>query len=219
MDNSELLNLSAEEIHNQANKYIAESNQLLFKTLPTIIAQIIEHNVWNKRNNPYKNFGEYALNQSSDGLGIMNNEMLWLLKSAMNVKVEHASEWGDVLGEVESSVRTYAKEKKIPIKELGGYLAEQENNNLELDLENTITYLPSRSRSEDGQLLKLKNKDPQAYENVVKGKMKLQEALPKTPRKPVQPPIESVKNKFNSLSKSDREAFMAWLEQEKENLL
>ena len=31
--------------------------------------------------------------------------------------------------------------------------------------------------------------------------------------------IESVKNKFSSLSKSDREAFLAWIEQEKENLV
>jgi hypothetical protein len=47
--------------------------------------------------------------------------------------------------------------------------------------------------------------------------MKLKEAWTTTPRKKLEP-IESVKNKFSSLSKSDREAFLAWLEQEKENL-
>lgn len=209
---------SDDELHARARQYITEANQLIFQDLPEIISQIIERDVWKKRNSSYKNFGEYALNQSSDGLGITNNDMLWLLRSAMNIKKQHAAHWGDVLGEVDTSVRMYAREKKIPIKELHGDLSESEDINSELFQENVITYLPSRSRSSDGQLLKLKMKDPQAYEHVVQGKMNLKEAWPQTPRKKLQP-IESVKNKFSSLSKSDREAFLAWLEQEKESLL
>lgn len=210
---------SDDELHAWARQYITESNQLIFQDLPEIISQIIERDVWKKRNSSYKNFGEYALNQSSDGLGITNNDMLWLLRSAMNnIKKQHAAHWGDVLGEVDSSVRMYAREKKIPIKELHGDLSEPEDTNPELFQEHVITYLPSRSRSSDGQLLKLKMKDPQAYENVVQGKMNLKEAWPQKPRKKLQP-IESVKNKFFSLSKSDREAFLVWLEQEKESLL
>ena len=96
-------------------------------------------------------------------------------------------------------------------------LTDCDNTNLDLIEENVITYLPSRSSSNDGQLLKLKKKDPEAYDNVIQGKMKLQEACPQIPRKKLQP-IESVKNKFSNLSKSDREAFLAWIEQEKENL-
>jgi hypothetical protein len=209
---------SDDELHARAHQYIAESNQLIFQDLPKIISQIIARDVWKKRINSYRNFGEYALNQTPDGLGIANNDMLWLLRSAMNVKTQHAGHWGDVLGEVDTNVRTYAKEKKIPIKELHGDLSEQDDSNPELFEENVITYLPSRSRSSDGQLLKLKMKDPQAYEHVVQGKMDLKEAFPQTPKKKLHP-IESVKNKFSSLSKSDREAFLAWLEQEKENLL
>lgn len=215
--NEDGVSLSDDELHAQAKQYINELNQIIFQNLPTVISQIIEHEVWKKRENAYNNFGEYALNQSSDGLGITSNELLWSLRSAMNKNTQHAAHWGDVLGEVDTSVRSYAKENKISIRELNGSLAENDNSTLELVQENRITYLPSHSKSSDGQLLKLKKKDPQAYDEVVQGKMKLNEALPQTPRKKLQP-IESVKNKFTSLSKTDREAFLAWIEQEKENL-
>jgi hypothetical protein len=207
-----------EELHAQAIKYIQDSNQLIFQDLPKVISQIIKQGVWRTRNNAYKNFGEYALNQSPEGLGITNNDMLWLLKSVMNKKMEYAAQWAEVLWEVDTSVRTYAKEKKIRINDLSGNLADGNNPNLDLAQENVITYLPSRSSSNDGQLLKLKKKDPQAYDNVIQGKMGLKEAWPQISRIKLQP-IESVKNKFSSLSKSDREAFLAWIEQEKERLL
>lgn len=209
--------LTDDELHAQAIQYISKANQLIFQDLPKVISQIIEQEVWKTRNNSYKNFGEYALDQSPEGLGITNNEMLWLLKSAINKKSQHGTHWAEVLGEVDINVRTYAKEKKIPIKDLSGNLTDCDNTNLEFIEENVITYLPSRSSSNDGQLLKLKKKDPEAYDNVIQGKMKLQEACPPIPRKKLQP-IESVKNKFSNLSKSDREAFLAWIEQEKENL-
>jgi hypothetical protein len=210
--------LTNEELHAQANHYISQSNQLIFQDLPAVISKIIEQEVWKKRENAYKNFGEYALKQSPDGLGITNNEMLWLLRSAMNNKAQHAMHWGDVLGEVDTSVRVYAKENKIPIKELNRNLTEHDTISPEFAQENIITYLPSRSRSNDGQLMKLKKKDPQAYDDVIQGKMKLKEALPQTPRKKIEP-IESVKNKFSSLSKSERMEFLAWLEEEKESLV
>ena len=224
MDSSETSNttkqqLTDDELHAQASQYIGASNQLIFQDLPAVISQIIEQEVWKNRNNSYKNFGEYALNQSPDGLGITNNEMLWLLKSAMNMNTQNAAHWGDVLGEVDTHVRTYAKENNIPIKELNGNLTERDDINPEFVSENRITYLPSRSRSTDGQLLKLKKKDPEAYDNVVQGKMNLKEAWPQTPPRKKLHPIESVKNKFSSLSKSDRDAFLAWIEEEKMNLV
>ncbi|MCL9685637.1 hypothetical protein [Legionella maioricensis] len=214
----ELHTLTDDELHAQAIQYIGETNQLIFQDLPKVISQIIKQEVWKTRNNSYKNFGEYALKQLPEGLGITNNEMLWLLKSAINKESQHGSHWAEVLGEVDVNVRMYAKEKKIPIKDLSGNLTDCEHANHELIEENVITYLPSRSSSNDGQLLKLKKKDPQAYDDVIQGKMKLKEAYPQIPRKKLQP-IESVKNKFSNLSKSDREAFLAWIEQEKENLI
>ncbi|KTC82621.1 hypothetical protein [Legionella cherrii] len=215
--NEERPTLSDEALHAQANQYIDEFKQLIFQSLPSVISQIIEREVWKKRNNPYKNFGEYALEKSSDGLGITNNEMLWLLRSAMDVNTQHVAHWGDVLNVVDNSVRVYAKENKISIKDLNHDLREQDNTNPNLHQENNITYLPSHSRSIDGQLMKLKKKDPLAYEQVIQGKMKINEAWIKVPRKQQQP-IESIKNKFFNLSQADREAFLEWLEQEKDNL-
>ncbi|HHF7375762.1 hypothetical protein [Legionella bozemanae] len=217
ISNEEKPVLSDEELHVQANQYISEFNQLIFQNLPSVISQIIEREVWKKRNNPYKNFGEYALDKSSDGLGITNNEMLWLLRSAMDINTQHVAHWGDVLSMVDNCVRVYAKENKISIKNLNNDLREQDNTNPNLYQENTITYLPSRSRSVDGQLLKLKKKDPLAYENVIQGKININDAWVKVPRKQQQP-IETIKNKFFNLSKSDREAFLEWLEQEKDKL-
>lgn len=216
--NDDVFTSTDDELHALAVQYIFESNQLIFQELPKVITQIIQQEAWKTRNNSFKNFGEYVLNQSPDGLGIANNEMLWLFKSAMNKNTQHAAHWAEVLGEVDTSVRMYAKEKKIPIKDLSGNLTDYDDTNPELIQENVITYLPSRSSSNDGRLLKLKKKDPQAYDNVIQNKMRLKEAWPQTPRKKLQP-IESVKNKFSSLSKSDREAFLAWIEQEKESLV
>jgi hypothetical protein len=217
--NDDMLTHTDDELHALAVQYIGESNQLIFQDLPKVISQIIKQDAWKTRNSSFKNFGEYVLNQSPEGLGITNNEMLWLLKSTLNKKTQHPAHWAEVLGEVDTSVRMYTKEKKIPIKDLSGNLTDYDDTNPELTQENVITYLPSRSSSDDGRLLKLKKKDPEAYDNVIQNKIRLKEAWPQqVPRKKLQP-IESVKNKFSSLSKSDREAFLAWIEQEKESLV
>jgi len=207
----QLTHMPDDELHTQAIHYISQSNQLIFQDLPAIISQIIKQESWKTRINTFQSFGEYALNQSPEGLGVTNNEMLGLLKSAM--KTQHAGHWAEVLCEVDTHVRKYAKEKNIPIKELSGNLTDYDSMPSDAMQENVITYLPSRSSSDDGRLLKLKKKDPEAYDNVIQNKLKLKEAWPQTPRKKLQP-IESVKNKFASLSKSEREEFLAWIEQE-----
>ncbi len=107
----------------------------------------------------------------------------------------------------------FAKENYIHVKTLSNDLKDHDD----IHPENTITYLPSRSSSLVGKLLTLKKKNPDAYENVLQGKLIINEARVKTPRKQVQP-IEAVKSKFFNLSKSDRQAFLEWLEHEKENL-
>jgi len=63
----------------------------------------------------------------------------------------------------------------------------------------------------------LRKKDQETYNKVVKGEMKLKDALPPNPRKQLEP-IESAKDKFNNLSNTDREAFFAWIEQQKKDL-
>ncbi|WP_454786013.1 hypothetical protein [Legionella sp. WA2024007413] len=207
---------SEEDVHTQANKCILEAQELVFQKLPKIIEQIIDQKVWEEKN--YKNFGEYALKHSSSGLSITNNQRLWLLKCAMDIHGKHALEWGDVLNEVDGSVRTYAKKNKIPIKELDKNLFALDSKTTNPEVEQTITYLPSRSKSDDGQLLKLRNYDKETYNKVVHGKVALKDVLlSPTPRKQL-PPIESVKNKFKSLSEADREAFLAWVEEQKREM-
>ncbi|RUR08778.1 hypothetical protein [Legionella sp. km772] len=197
-----------EELHLQANKYFKESHELLFQKLPALISQIIANKSWDTA---YNNFGEYVLDQSEKGLGINNNNLLWLLRSTMDTEGQHAAEWGDVLREVDGSVRAYAKEKNIAVKDLSSRLTISENSNTNAQ-DNSITYLPSRSKSNDGQLLKLRNQDEQTYNEVVSGKISLKEALPYKEKKPYIP-LEFVKTKFQRLSHEDREAFLAWIEE------
>jgi len=216
--NDKLAAIPYEDLHQQAIEYISESNDLIFQKLPKIVSQLIQQEVWKNRGHAYKNFGEYALSPAPQGLGISNNDMLWLLKSAMNKTAVNGAHWAEVLWEVDSSVRTYAKQKNIPISHLNSNLEVAGLMSQESDQEQIITYVPSRSNSNDGRLLKLRKKDPEAYDSVIEGKVMLKDAWPQTPRKKLHP-VESAKNKFASLSKSDREAFLAWIEEEKENLL
>lgn len=197
-----------EDLHLQANQYFKESHELVFQKVPALIAQIIANKAWY---DSYQNFGEYALDESNNGLGISNNNMLWLLKSAMATDGQHAAEWADVLNEVDGTVRAYAKEKNIAMKELSGRLNINETRQEEAG-EDFITYLPSRSKSNDGQLLKLRNQDEETYKEVISGRMSLKEASPYKEKKPFMP-LEFVKNKFQNLSNEDREAFLTWIEQ------
>ncbi len=119
-----------------------------------------------------------------------------------------------MLDEVDASVRSYAKEKKIPIRELNRTLTDYDSHALSSAEEQVITYLPSRSNSDDGRLLKLKKKDPVAYDHVLHNKLALKEALPPPVVRKKIPAIDALKNKFSSLSKEEREAFLAWVEQE-----
>ena len=64
-------NKTNDELHELAVHYIGESNRLLFQELPNVITQIIKQETWKTRSDSFKNFGEYALNQT-EGLGIAN---------------------------------------------------------------------------------------------------------------------------------------------------
>lgn len=207
-----------EELHTKAIQFIEQLNKVIFHDLPDVISRLINQEVWKVRPSAYSNFGEYALHQAPHGLGITNNEMLSLLKSAMNKTTQHVPHWATVLDEVENNVRTYAKEKKIPINNFSNDLTHFVAVSPEFSQEEVITYIPSRSKSQDGQLLKLKKKDPHAYDEVIKGRLNLNEAWKKTPRKKLLA-IESLKSRFATLSKSERVEFLAWIEEEKESLL
>ena len=212
----ELTELSAEKLHQQAQKYTEDSHHLVFTMLPSLINKIIEENIWNKGDCRFKNFGEYVLTPSPYGLGITNNKMLWLLKLSMDAGGRHTKHWGDVLNEVDGQVRSYARENKISVKDLSNNLNEVEAMATNPNIDNKITYLPSRSKSNDGHLLKLRYQDEETYNKVIAGEVRLKEALPTKPKKQIIP-IELVKNKFNSLSEADRRAFLQWIEEQKDS--
>lgn len=205
-----------DSLHQQAIKYLSETHYLLFQMLPSIMNQLIQNKIWDHRDIAYSNFGEYVLDQSH-GLGISNNNMLWLLRLSMDTEFQHAAEWGDVLNEVEGSVRTYAKANNIAVKDLDNKLDKVEPAESNIT-EGIITYLPSRSKSHDGQLIKLRTQDEETYQKVISGELKLKEALPQRVKKVIVP-IETVKNKFKNLSNEDRIAFLEWIEQQGKSMV
>ncbi|KTD74982.1 hypothetical protein [Legionella waltersii] len=206
-------NKGLDDLHNQMNQSLMEAQHLVFEILPELIKQIIEQKLWQEKN--HINFGEYALDASSNGLNVNNNNKLWLLKRIMDIYGQHAVEWSDVLTLVDGAARNYAKKNKIQMKALHRSL-DYTDKAQTASTDDAITYLPSRTKSEDGQLLKLRHTDQEAYHKVTNGEMSLKEAFPKKPRKYIEP-IEWVKTKFNSLSSSDRESFIAWIEQQKDS--
>src|SRR5262249_3851207 len=97
--------LTDDDLHRAARRGIHDGNHVVFRILPATIAQIIEHKVWRSRSRKFKDFGEYALDQTSDGLGIENNQQLWLLRCGMDVYGAHVKEWAEVLAKVDEVVK------------------------------------------------------------------------------------------------------------------
>src|SRR5262245_42234169 len=87
--NAENVRYSDDDLHRAARKGLHDGNHVVFRILPATIGQIIEHKVWKTRRRPFKSFGEYALDQTSDGLGIENNQLLWLLRCSLDVDGVH----------------------------------------------------------------------------------------------------------------------------------
>lgn len=94
---------SDDELHRAACKALDEGGHAIFRMLPSLIEQIIDHKVWKTRPKGFKSFGEYALDQTSDGLGVGNNQVLWMLRCALDVHGKHVGEWASVLEHVEKS--------------------------------------------------------------------------------------------------------------------
>jgi hypothetical protein len=174
-----------DELHRGARKALHQGGHAVFGMLPVIVDQVIRHKVWKTQTREFKNFGEYALSQTSAGLSIENNQQLWMLRCALDVTGKHVKEWAEVLEEVERAVKVWAKEEGKTVRGFNG-------NSLETlgkacaDLHTKkITYLPSRSRNVDGDLIRLRRNDPETYRKVISGKMTL-------PRKESDRPFEQI---------------------------
>jgi hypothetical protein len=205
---------SDDELHRSARKYLLETGDALFAMLPSLIGQIIEHKVWKSRGSGFKNFGEYALSQTTDGLNINNNQKLWMLRCSLDVTGKHVKEWAEVLEQVEKAVKIQLKLEHRSINDLtnnslvelgklaGGTPAGQK-----------VTYLPSRAGGVDRNLFRLRKDHPDLYRRVTAGQIKLRDAIGEagmTHRDPVTAVIARVKR----MDKKDIKRFVEWLRSE-----
>jgi hypothetical protein len=149
--------------------------------LPTTIAQIIQHGVWKSRLRRFTTFGEYALDQTSDGLGIANNQQLWLLRCAMDVHGKHIAEWADVLAAVEESVKVYIKGEGLRVRDFASNSLEDLSRQECATPVARVTFLPSQSRHGDGHLIRLRRNKPELFDQVVSGRITITDARRKAP--------------------------------------
>jgi hypothetical protein len=209
--------MSDAELHRQACKVLWEGNQIVFEALPTLVAQIIEHKTW--RSFGKASFAEYALDATSNGLGVNTNQRLWMLRCAMDVHGEHMREWSDVLAKVEQLV------KLIPIAErgaIGGKEAGFNGNSLETLAKcatshtKRITYLPSRAGlGHDRHLLGLRKNKPDIFKRVVAGELSMVEARREAGLKVDRVTnLGRAKSAWRKMSSKERREFVAWLRDE-----
>lgn len=187
--------LTNDELRRRAAKALYEGDFVLFDSLPRLIADVIKHRVWESFN--HDNFADFALDHTSNGLGVNTNQRLWLLRCAMDVHGAHIEEWAGVLAKVEQMV------KLIPVSERGS-IANANGNSLEglakdcptLD---KITYLPSRQKSTDGALLRLRKSHPAMFRRVLDGEMTARQGMIEARRADGEP-VDRVTNLGRALS-------------------
>jgi hypothetical protein len=212
---------SDDDLHRAACKAIHGGEQAIFGMLPSVLAQIIKHKVWKTRQKPFKDFGEYALDQTSDGLGISNNQRLWMLRCALDVHGDHVGEWAATIQRVEKMVH-------VQIKAEGGKIRSVNGNSLEAlaktcchgNTDTKITYLPSRAqRSDDGHLIRLQRIDAALYKRVVAGKVLLREAvktagLRRADSDANRDPVERASMYIRRMQKADVKRLVEWMRSE-----
>lgn len=208
--------LNDSDLHRAACKAIHEGNHIVFESLPSLVRQIIEHKTWRTYNKA--NFADYALDETSNGLGINTNQRLWILKCSMDWQGEHIKEWADVLGQVEKMVRLEA----VTSKEKTGSTSKFDGNSLEKLAKNgtdqsqmKITYLPSRNKNDDGHIVRLRKNKPEVFKKVASGNMTLLEARKSTGiGVDAHTSLGRTKAYFRRLGAKERREFVAWLRSE-----
>lgn len=201
-----------EKLNNRASKLITQLHQYTFSNLPAILDKIIKDKSWSKLPTEFNNFGEYALNQGVDGLGVDSNEKLWLLRCALDFDDKHIQEWKDVLEMVSQMI------KAIPIAErgkIGNSISLKKLANVG-DIKNKITYHPSSSQGQDRDILALGKKPGNYLNKIAQGKLTRKQALIKTGLlKEDKISYNKAKSSFNLLDKEQKLEFIDWLKTEK----
>ena len=201
-----------QELHSRAIRLIDDLHQYTFGNLPAILERVISERIWLKLPAKFKNFGEYALAQSVDGLCIDSNEKLWLLRSVMDCNQKHVVEWQSVLLAVEKCV------KAIPIEERGKIGNSISLNKLAQspDLKKKITYYPSRAPGQDRDVLMLGKKAGNYLAKISSGQLTRKQALIRAgllkERKAL---YNKTKSSFNLLGQEQKLKFINWLKAEK----
>lgn len=192
--------LSDDDLHRVACKAMHAGEHEVFRTLPGMLNEIIKHKVWKTRTVKFGSFGEYALNRTSEGLGVTNNQLLWMLKCAMDTSGAHIREWASVIEEVEKCVKVYAKGKTSSL----------DGNSLETlaktstDQSKTITYLPSANKNLDGALARLRKNNPAIYHRVLSGEISVRHAIRKEkPKTNARDPVDRIFASIKKLSPVD----------------
>lgn len=208
--------LSNAELHREVSVAVRKGNQIVFESLPKLIAQVIDHKVWFDYG--HKDFASYALDATSNGLGVNTNQRLWILRCGMDVHGEHIKEWADVTELVEGMVRLQAKTDGLKVRDFHG-------NSLELlakksplaGINERITYLPSQSGGGglDSDLFRLRRRDAGLYKSVLTRKVGLQEALEGARmQRRVPSTAERAQSLVRNMTAKERREFIDWMKEE-----
>lgn len=177
------------------------------------MAKIIETKSW--RAFGHKNFADYALDHTSDGLGVNTNQRLWILRCSMDVHGGHMKEWADVLEKVEQMVRLEAKRDGDTIRSFNGQSLEELAKNVSHVGHERITYLPSRHSHHDGHLVRLRKNKPDVFRKVVTGEMTMVEARRAAGMAVAKNTnVGRAQSAFRMMTKKERKEFLDWLRTE-----
>lgn len=207
--------VSDDHLHRAACKGLFNADHEVFGALPGVIRQIIEHKTW--RTFGHKDFASYALDATTNGLGVNSNQRLWILRCSMDVHGEHIKEWADVLAKVEILVKAIAKEEGKTVRSFTG-------NSLEMlaksgvDTSTRITYMPSRevgSNALDGNLIRLRKNKPEIFKQVTSGELTIREARRAAGLvEAKQTNIGRAESAIRNMTKAERKQFFKWAREE-----
>ena len=204
---------SDDDLHRAACKAMHVGEHEIFRALPSVLDQIIDYKVWKTRSRQFGSFGEYALDPTSEGLAVTNNQLLWMLKCALDTDGKHIREWASVLEKVEECVKVQAKAEGKKISDFNG-------NSLETlakkSAERRIDYLPSRAGSEtNDQRLSRLRKHKEVYRRVLSGKTSIRDAIRETGvQRKDSDPIDRIIASLKKAQPADIKRVVKWLTDE-----
>jgi hypothetical protein len=161
-------------LHKEARAAIAAAEKAVFVNLAELLRKVIQRRLWERYH--FKNFAAYAL--ASGGLNISTNARLWLLRCSLDIHGEHVRQWAEVLEQCEALVRVKARKRGIPVSTFRGNSLRTLATRHDFG-DASICYLPTGQSgygAGDGNLVRLRKKQPALFERVVAGEMSLTEA-------------------------------------------